>query len=61
MTKKTRIAKALDNLHKLPLMISDERGLNVAQIRARLRKFRAQMGELGLVIIDYLQMIQLPE
>lgn len=56
-----RISKALDTLHELPLMISDERGLNVAQIRARLRKFKAQMGELGLVIIDYLQMIQLPE
>ena len=56
-----RIARALDNLYQLPLMISDERGLNVAQIRARLRKFKAQMGELGLVIIDYLQMIQLPD
>lgn len=56
-----RISKALDNLHELPLVISDERGLNVAQIRARLRKFKAQLGELGMVIIDYLQMIQLPE
>ncbi|MFW5980490.1 MAG: replicative DNA helicase [Halanaerobiaceae bacterium] len=56
-----RISKALDNLHELPLMISDERGLNVAQIRARLRKFKSQMGDLGLVVIDYLQMIKLPE
>lgn len=56
-----RISKALDNLHELPLIISDERGLNVAQIRARLRKFKSQMGYLGLVVIDYLQMIQLPE
>ncbi len=56
-----RISKALDNLDELPLIISDERGLNMAQIRARLRKFKAQFGELGLVIIDYLQMIQLPE
>ncbi|MFW5984930.1 MAG: replicative DNA helicase [Halanaerobiaceae bacterium] len=56
-----RISKALDNLHELPLTISDERGLNVAQIRARLRKFKAQKGDLGLVVIDYLQMIQLPE
>ncbi|MFP4662136.1 MAG: replicative DNA helicase [Halanaerobiales bacterium] len=56
-----RISKALDNLHELPLVISDERGLNVAQIRARLRKFKSQMGYLGLVVIDYLQMIQLPE
>ena len=56
-----QVSKALDNLHEFPLMISDERGLNVAQIRARLRKFKAQMGGLGLAIIDYLQMIQLPE
>ncbi|MGM0410294.1 MAG: replicative DNA helicase, partial [Bacillota bacterium] len=56
-----RISKALDNMHEYPLMISDERGLNVAQIRARLRKFKSQLGDLGLVVIDYLQMIQLPD
>ncbi|MFW6034825.1 MAG: replicative DNA helicase [Halothermotrichaceae bacterium] len=56
-----RISKALDTLHELPLIISDERGLNVAQIRARLRKFKSQLGNLGLVVVDYLQMIQLPE
>ncbi|MFW5995774.1 MAG: replicative DNA helicase [Halanaerobiaceae bacterium] len=56
-----RISRALDNLHEFPLMVSDERGLNVAQIRARLRKFKAQMDGLGLAIIDYLQMIQLPD
>ncbi|TDP95955.1 replicative DNA helicase [Halanaerobium saccharolyticum] len=56
-----RVSKALDNLHELPLMISDERGLNTAQIRARLRKFKAQMDGLDLAVIDYLQMIQLPE
>ncbi|MFW6274191.1 MAG: replicative DNA helicase, partial [Halanaerobium sp.] len=56
-----RISKALDNLYELPLMISDERGLNTAQIRARLRKFKAQMDGLDLAVVDYLQMIQLPE
>lgn len=56
-----RISKALDNLYELPLMVSDERGLNTAQIRARLRKFKAQMDGMDLAIIDYLQMIQLPE
>ncbi|MCF8008409.1 MAG: AAA family ATPase [Halanaerobiales bacterium] len=56
-----RISKTLDDLHEFPLAISDERGLNVAQIRARLRKFKAQMGDLSLVIVDYLQMIRLPE
>ncbi|AZR74264.1 helicase DnaB [Anoxybacter fermentans] len=56
-----RISKALDRLHGLPLLISDERGLNVSQIRARLRKFKAQLGKLSLVIIDYLQLISLTD
>jgi len=56
-----RISEILNDMHEYPLMISDERGLNVAQIRARLRKFKAQLEEMGLVIIDYLQMIQIPE
>ncbi|MCC3144685.1 AAA family ATPase [Halanaerobium sp. Z-7514] len=56
-----RISKALDNLHEMPLMISDERGLNTAQIRARLRKFKAQLDGIDLAVIDYLQMIQLPD
>ena len=56
-----RISKALDNLHELPLMISDERGLNTAQIRARLRKFKAQLDGIDLAVVDYLQMIELPD
>lgn len=55
------ISQAIENLYKLPLSISDERGLTVAQVRARLRKFNAQMGGLGLAIIDYLQMLQIPQ
>ncbi|MFN2364533.1 MAG: replicative DNA helicase, partial [Halarsenatibacteraceae bacterium] len=56
-----KISSALNKMHEYPLMISDERGLNVAQIRARLRKFKSQLDELGLVIVDYLQMVKLPE
>ncbi len=56
-----RISQAIDNLYRLPLRISDERGLTVAQIRARLRKFNAQFKGLGLAIIDYLQMVQLSQ
>jgi replicative DNA helicase len=46
-------------LHNKPLLISDERGLSVTQIRARLRRMRAELGSLGLVVVDYLQTIQL--
>lgn len=56
-----RISQALDSLHGLPLVISDERGLNVSQIRSRLRKMKSQLGRLSLVIIDYLQLISLTD
>lgn len=56
-----KISRAIENLYQLPLLISDERGLTVPQVRARLRKFTAQTGGLGLAIIDYLQMLQIPE
>lgn len=57
----TEFAQNLNLLYNLPLRISDERGINVSQIRARLRRMKAQMGGLGLVVIDYLQTIQIPE
>lgn len=54
-----RFQTNINSLYNKPLLISDERGLTVAQIRARLRRMKAQMGSLGLVVVDYLQTIQL--
>lgn len=49
----------INTLYNKPLLISDERGLTVTQIRARLRRMKAELGSLGLVVVDYLQTIQL--
>ena len=54
-----RFQTKINSLYNKPLLISDERGLTVAQIRARLRRMKAQLGSLGLVVVDYLQTIQL--
>ncbi len=54
-----RFQQKMGTFHQKPLLISDERGLTVAQIRARLRRMKAVLGELGLVVVDYLQTIQL--
>lgn len=56
-----RISRALDGLHNLPLLISEERGLTISQIRARLRKFKSELGKLSLVVIDYLQLVNLSD
>lgn len=54
-----RFSKRLNALYNKPLLISDERGLTISQIRARLRRMKAEMGGLGFVVVDYLQTIQL--
>ena len=54
-----RFQTRINTLYNKPLLISDERGLTVTQIRARMRRMKAEMGSLGLVVVDYLQTIQL--
>lgn len=45
-------------LYKLPIYVSDKRGLSVNEIRAKARKVKAEDPRLGLIIIDYLQLIK---
>ena len=49
-----------NDLYKLPIQIVDKRGLTVAEIRAKARKVKAERPNLGLIIIDYLQLIKPP-
>ncbi|NLY51339.1 MAG: replicative DNA helicase [Firmicutes bacterium] len=49
-----------NELYKLPIQIVDKRGLTVAEIRAKARKVKAERPNLGLIIIDYLQLIKPP-
>ena len=49
-----------NELYQLPIFIIDQRGLTVADIRAKARKVKAEHPNLGLIIIDYLQLIKPP-
>mgnify|MGYP001793252208 FL=1 len=42
---------------ELPLYISDRRGISVSDIASECRQIQAKEGKIGLVIIDYLQMM----
>ena len=53
-----RIRDALDRLSKAPLYIDDEASNNVLQMRAMARRLQAEHGNLGLLVIDYLQLMQ---
>jgi len=51
------IQEALDRLSQAPIFIDDTPSANVIQIRSMARRLQAERG-LGLLIIDYLQLIQ---
>ena len=53
-----RLTEAVDKLGKAPLYIDETPGLNPAELRARARRMARQYGgTLGLIVIDYLQLM----
>jgi replicative DNA helicase len=52
-----RLTTAAGLLTQAPIMIDDSSALNVMEIRAKCRRLKAE-GKLGLVIIDYLQLLR---
>lgn len=53
----TKLATALGPLSEAPIYIDDTAGITVAEIRAKCRKLKLEKN-IGLVVIDYLQLIQ---
>ena len=51
------IAKIVEVAVDLPLYMNDNRGISVAGIASEARQVKAREGKLGLVIVDYLQMM----
>jgi len=55
-----RITSAVHMLSDSPLFIDDSPGLSPAEMRARARRLMREQGQLGLIIVDYLQLMQVP-
>jgi replicative DNA helicase len=53
----TRIARAVETLASAPLWIDDTPALTLAALRSRARRLKGQHG-VGLVVIDYLQLMR---
>jgi replicative DNA helicase len=56
----TRISHAVGRLAEAPLFIDDNPHLTVMDMRAKCRRLKAQHGDLGLVVVDYLQLMSSP-
>jgi replicative DNA helicase len=52
-----RSSEAVARFQNAPLWIDDNPSVKVADIRAKARKFKSRYGDLGLVVIDYLQLM----
>lgn len=53
----TRFSLAAHDLKQLHLAIDDTSGLSISDIRSRATRVAAQFGQLGLVVVDYLQLV----
>jgi replicative DNA helicase len=52
-----RLTTALGKLNDAPLFIDESAGLNALEVRARARRLHRQCGKLGLIVLDYLQLM----
>jgi replicative DNA helicase len=53
----TRLTEAVEKLSKSSVFIDESPALNSAEVRARARRQARQCGKLGLIVIDYLQLM----
>jgi len=54
-----RLGKAMSELGEAPIYIDDSAGVSVMELRGKCRRLLAQTkGELGLIVIDYLQLLE---
>ncbi len=53
-----KLSTALGQLNEAPILIDETPALNAIEVRSRARRLMKTYGKLGLVIVDYLQLMQ---
>lgn len=53
-----KIADAVDRLSGSSIYIDDTAGISISQIRAKIRRLSSKVKKIGLIVIDYLQLLQ---
>ena len=52
-----RLTSAVGRLSEAPIHIDETAALNALELRARARRLHRQYGQLGMIVIDYLQLM----
>jgi replicative DNA helicase len=55
------LLNAADALRKAPIYIDDSAGLSAMELRSRARRLKRQYAHIGLIVVDYLQMMNYPQ
>ncbi|OGT42260.1 MAG: replicative DNA helicase [Gammaproteobacteria bacterium RIFCSPHIGHO2_12_FULL_37_34] len=55
-----RISSTVSMLSEAPFYIDDTPAISPAEMRARARRLTKEQGQLGLIVVDYLQLMQVP-
>jgi len=53
-----KLSMAMGKLGDSPIYIDDTAGMTVMELRAKARKLKMETGDIGLIIIDYLQLME---
>jgi replicative DNA helicase len=53
-----RLTNAVGKLHDAPILVDESGALNALELRARARRLHRQYGHLGLIVVDYIQLMQ---
>lgn len=56
----SRLNPAISHLSEAPLFIDDNAHCTVMEMRAKARRIKARYGDLGMVVVDYLQLMSSP-
>jgi replicative DNA helicase len=53
----SRISQAIGRLASAPIWIDDNPNLTVMEIRSKARRLKSQVGDLGMIVVDYMQLM----
>lgn len=56
-----RMTSAIGLLSEAPIFIDDTGGISPSELRSQARKIAREHGDLGIIVVDYLQLMRVPE
>jgi replicative DNA helicase len=53
--------RAYDNFEYLPIFMQDSHGVTIDEIRATAKQFKKKHGKIAMIVVDYLQIMSIPQ